>query len=130
MSSPSLVAPDLNLTLTKCGELEKSTNTIENGTEEEFELDSAQQISSTNWSGFKVVGDNVDKNFHPSFQRYDNKTHSMHAFHIYVVQDHIDFSTYSDVNPTSGINANNLMINKADLEGFNDAAAILLSRYF
>jgi len=31
--------------------------------------------------GFVIVGDNIDKNVRPSFQRVDRKTESWHCFH-------------------------------------------------
>lgn len=39
---------------------------------------------SSDWKGFKIVGDNVDKNIRPSLQRFNNKTNSLHYFHYYV----------------------------------------------
>ena len=52
------------------------------------------------WLGFKLVADNVDKNFHPYFHRYsdDYTNNSMHSFHIYAVQDRINFLSCSDIN--------------------------------
>ena len=45
------------------------------------------------WTGFKIVGDNVDKNFCPSTQSYGNETKSMHRFYLYAVKDRIDLSS-------------------------------------
>ena len=96
-------------------------------------LDDVEQVEDncqlTEWPGFKLVGDNIDKNFHPSFQHYYNSTNSMHAFHVYAVQDRIDFSSYSDVNPDRSIDVTKLLIAKADIDQFKDNAVVLLSRY-
>ena len=48
------------------------------------------------WSGYVIVGDNVDKNIRQSFQRVDYKTQSLHYFNAYAVLDRIDFSGLSD----------------------------------
>ena len=32
------------------------------------------------WNGFKLVSDNVDKNYYQSFNRMDKKTISIHCF--------------------------------------------------
>ena len=53
----------------------------------------------TNWSGFKLVIDNVDKNFRYTFKRSDGKTQSMHICHVFGVIDPIDFSSYCDDDP-------------------------------
>ena len=45
--------------------------------------------------GFKIVGDNVDKSFNPSFQRI-NRAKQSHYFHAYVVLDRIDFCGLSE----------------------------------
>ena len=34
------------------------------------------------WNGLKLVGDNIDKNYHQSFNRMDKKTSSIHYFII------------------------------------------------
>ena len=44
------------------------------------------------WAGYKIVGDNVDKNIHPSFQRTDWQIESLHYFHVCAAEDRVDFS--------------------------------------
>ena len=39
------------------------------------------------WQGFKIVGDNIDKNFRPSYQRMNSQTISLHFFHSFAVLD-------------------------------------------
>ena len=52
----------------------------------------------SSWKGFKIVGDNIDKNFRRSFQRVDFiQTRSFHYFHSYAVLDRIDISGYTDI---------------------------------
>ena len=41
------------------------------------------------WNGFKIVGDNVDKNVRPTFQRSNQ---SLHHFHSYAVKDRVNLS--------------------------------------
>ena len=47
--------------------------------------DGKMPVSTSEWTGFKIVGDNIDKNFRPTYQRHDNKTISLHAFHMYAL---------------------------------------------
>ncbi len=54
---------------------------------------------NSKWHGFKFVGDNIDKNIHPRFQRHEKRGQSLHYFHGYAVRDRIDLSTLSDVTP-------------------------------
>ena len=51
------------------------------------------------WAGFKIVGDNIDKNVQPRFMRIDSRTRSLHYFHCYAVQDRVDSSSFSDSLP-------------------------------
>lgn len=81
------------------------------------------------WTGFKIVDDNIDKNFRPSFQQHNNKTNSMHAFHMYALQDRIDFSSYSDTNPTAKVDVNKLLITKDEVNKLKNNVVSLLSRY-
>ena len=48
------------------------------------------------WDGFKLVGDNIDKNIRPSEQRIDRQTRSLHYFHSFAVRDRVNFSNTSD----------------------------------
>ncbi len=44
------------------------------------------------WPGFKIVGDNIDKNVRPSYQRLDRQTQSLCYFHSYAVRNNLDLS--------------------------------------
>jgi L1 cell adhesion molecule like protein len=41
------------------------------------------------WNGFKIVGDNIDKNFRRTYQRIDRQTRSCHYYHSYAVLDRV-----------------------------------------
>eukprot|EP00731_Ephydatia_muelleri_P025442 Em0017g525a len=44
------------------------------------------------WNGFKLIGDNIDKNIKPRDMRINNQTESLHYFHEFAVKDRINFS--------------------------------------
>ena len=81
-------------------------------------------------NGFKIVGDNIDKNVRPSFQRSDQQTKSFHHFHACAVRDRVDFSSLSDVERSSEkVDINSFLMTNLDWEAFKDTCAILISRY-
>ena len=91
-----------------------------------------EEMCTTNthsWKGFKVVGDNIDKNIRPSFKRYDNKTDSIHYFHYYALLDRIDLSAYSEVLPTTPLDLSKLLVNTDDVCKLEKDTITLLSRY-
>ena len=45
------------------------------------------------WCGFKVVGDNIDKNVRPRHMRLDKGTQSLHYFNAYAIMDRVDCSS-------------------------------------
>eukprot|EP00731_Ephydatia_muelleri_P004086 Em0002g262a len=47
------------------------------------------------WSGFRLVGDNIDKNVKPRDMRINSQTSSLHYFHAYAVKDRISFKHLS-----------------------------------
>ena len=51
------------------------------------------------WFGFKIVGDNIDKNVCPQHQTIDTRTQLSHYFHAFAVLDRIDLSSQSEVRP-------------------------------
>ena len=59
--------------------------------------------SFDSWNGFKLVGDNIDKNVRASYQRIGHTTQSLHYFHSYALLDRIDFSGLSDAPPPPSI---------------------------
>ena len=75
------------------------------------------------------MGDNLDKNFRPSFQRAENSTNSMHIFHMYAVKDRLDLSAYSDSPPDSPkVDVQKLLVSKHDVECMVNDAVALISR--
>ena len=81
------------------------------------------------WTGFKIVGDNVDKDVRPSFQRIDYKTHSLHYFHAYAVLDRIDLSNLSDSPPLKEIAASTFLSSPQDKSELTSNFEVLVSRY-
>ena len=60
------------------------------------------------WNGFKLVIDNVDKNYRQSFHQIDKK---LHYVHYYAVCDCINLSSCSEAQRTAPINVQKLIIN-------------------
>ena len=83
------------------------------------------------WNGFKIVGDNIDKNIRPSYQRCDRQTASLHYFHVCAVGDRIDFSSLPDFRPNSVlIDPTDLLPKTADVDALKDEFQILVGRYY
>ena len=55
-------------------------------------------------TGFKIIEDNINKNVHPSFQRLNYGSQSLHYFHSYACLDRVDFSNLSNLSPSGVIN--------------------------
>ena len=90
--------------------------------------------SATPWCGFKIVGDNWDLNVHPSFQRSDAGTRSLHHFHSFAVRDRVDFSHLSDEDPDlstviNKINAKQFIPDADDRKVILEEFEIFISRY-
>lgn len=81
------------------------------------------------WSGFKLIGDNVDKCFKASFQRVDRGNHSIHYFNSYALLDRIDFSGLSNDAKSGEIDVHELLPNIADMTTMKSCFEILVSRY-
>jgi len=95
------------------------------------QVDIFPQLDETvgRWNGFKIVGDNVDKNLRRSFQQCDRTTVSLHYFHACAVRDRVDFSTLSNIRPTNVlIDPTTLLPNTADLHSIKEEFQILVSR--
>ena len=63
----------------------------------------ASVVSINCWNGFKLIGDNIDKNIYQSFQRLNYGTKSLHYFHPFALLDRVDFSGLSDEPPKDDI---------------------------
>ena len=86
--------------------------------------------SRSPWTGFKLVGDNIDKNFHPSFQCSDNRTLSIHYFHVYAVRDRINFSSLPDIPRTEPIDINKLLVSLPDIALLNNNSIVLIGNLY
>lgn len=49
--------------------------------------------------GYKIVGDNIDKNIRPRYQTMERQTKSVHYFHSYAVMDRVPSLYLSDAPP-------------------------------
>ena len=61
-----------------------------------------EEMSNENFSllfGFKLVGDNIDKNVRPRYSRKAYSTRSMHCYHSYAVRDRVNIHGLSDAVP-------------------------------
>ena len=86
---------------------------------------------SSGWYGFKIVGDNIDKNVHPRHQTLDRRTQSLHFFNCYAVQDRCDFSSFSDTMPFpdfSNFDVVQLLPQKNDVAQLLSDVTILVAR--
>ena len=82
------------------------------------------------WStGYKILGDNIDKNIRVSFQRIDHQTKSVHYFHTFAVKDQIDFSTLSESSPHDiKVNLTTLLPGSMDLATLLNKLQVIVSR--
>ena len=84
------------------------------------------------WSGYKFVGDNIDKNVKPRFQRHEIRGQSFHFFHGFAVQDKnkVDFSECSDRPPVQSVQeANVLLPSQTDIKLIKEELSIPIARY-
>lgn len=82
------------------------------------------------WPGVKVVGDNIDEKFKPSFQRLGALGLDLHHFHGYAVFDRLDLSKCSDVTPTfREPDPEQLMPSLDDISALKTELGILVQRY-
>ena len=77
----------------------ESTIVEASGTIMEDGANVTMEESRNSWCGFKLVGDNIDKNVRPTHQCLDHQTKSLHYFHAYAVVDRIDLCELSDATP-------------------------------
>lgn len=92
------------------------------------ELD--MEPSQRDWCGFKLVGDNLDKNVRPSFQRVDHQTKSFHHFHAIAVRDRTDLSALSNSVPAGQpIDMSKFLLSVDDVSLLERDFEVLLSRF-
>lgn len=83
------------------------------------------------WHGYKIVGDNLDKNVKPRNQTLERQTHSLHYFNCYAVHDRLNLSTYSDDPPDidlTTLDTNTMLPSQEDLDGLIHNMAIIAGR--
>ena len=91
-------------------------------------LDSSNLPLST-WKGFKLVGDNIDRNVRASYQRIGHTTQSLHYFHVYALLDRVDFSGLSDhFPPPSILDPKDLLPSDDDIALLKRDMSFLISR--
>ena len=87
------------------------------------------QPSST-WVGYKFVGNNIDKNTKPRYQRHENRGKSLHYFHGYAVRDRLDLSALSNLCPPPCSPALPVFLpSESDLHLLKGDFKTLISRY-
>ena len=62
----------------------------------ESTTDDGDCVTESEWHGFKLVGDNIDKTVKPRDMRFNHQVQSLHYFHVYAVKDRINFSGLSN----------------------------------
>ena len=62
----------------------------------ESTIDNRDFVTESEWHGFKLVGDNIDKTVKPRGMRFNHQVQSLHYFHVYAVKDRINFSGLSN----------------------------------
>ena len=80
------------------------------------------------WCGFKIGGDNFDKNFRQTYQRVDYQTVSRHHFHMYGVKDRVDLSELSDMPRDIVIDGPKLLPTDVNHEEMRKLFSILVRR--
>ena len=84
---------------------------------------------SSQWTGFKIVGDNVDKNVRPTLQLLTHQTKYLHHFHSYAVKDRVNLSSASDASKSCPSDLSSFVMSSQDWNWFKDTCQILVSRY-
>ena len=78
--------------------------------------------------GFVIVGDNIDKNVRPSFQRGDFQSESWHCFHSYAVANRVDVTHLSNNTPSAIVTSDSVLPTKDDLLEIYKDFEVLVSR--
>lgn len=78
--------------------------------------------------GFVIVGDNMDKNVRPSFQRGDIQTESWHCFHSYAVANRVHVTHLSDTTPSVTITSDSVLPTNDDVMEIYKDFEVLVSR--
>ena len=76
-----------------------------------------------------MVGDNVDQNVRPSFQRGDMQTESWHCFHSYAVADRVDISHLSEEPSAAVVHPDSVLPDDGDLMKLYEEFEVFILRY-
>lgn len=86
----------------------------------------SQEAEGDPWSGFKLVGDNIDKSIRPSHQR---RGKSLHYFHSYAAKDRVNLLSLSDDEPEVATPDSEVAIPSSDdISTVVDEMRILMTR--
>ncbi len=90
-----------------------------------------QTASTSGWFGFRIVGDNIDKNVKPRDMRSDHQTQSLHYFNSFAILDRVDLSHYSSsplrLDPAE-LDPIVFLPSKEDYDALEDNMNVLISR--
>ena len=121
--------------LTETEETADSDAEEENGPSKNTDID--QSVTTEQllpWFGFKIIGDNIDKNVRASFQRSDHGTTSLHHFHAFASRDRLDLSSLSDKDPDLStvivdIDPEEFLPSQEDIDKIKEEFCILIAKY-
>lgn len=113
-------------------ELEPDASTIEQPADQPEETSTVPLPATPGFCyGYKLVGDNVDKNVKPSLQRFEKQGQSLHHFHSFGVRDRIPAASLPDIPPkASAPDPAKFLPSAVDVECVKKEMSILLSRFF
>lgn len=89
-------------------------------------------LAYPHWTGFILVGDNIDRCLRPRHQTMESRTQSFHYFNSYAVLDRCDFSSFEDTisSPVnlSDYDVEKLLPSSSDLEHLYQNFSTLVGR--
>lgn len=91
---------ELSVTTASCqvaNEMILSTHSTDN-VSADFDV-SMTKVSETGLFGFKIIGDNIDKNVKPRNYRSNKQVRSLHYYHSYALRDRVSIAEVSDKRP-------------------------------
>lgn len=88
--------------------------------------------TASRWTGFRIVGDNIDLSLRPRHQTLESRTHSFHYFNSYAVLDRCDLSGFEEniTSPSAllDFNVELLLPTSSDLEQLYENMATIVGR--
>ena len=87
--------------------------------------------SPSEWNGFKLVGDNIDKTVRRRHQRLGCTTQSLHYFNSFAVKDRVDLSSFDENRPdvaVEDLSAELLLPSDKDLQQLLSNFEVLIGR--